>query len=537
MPSHTESRKVTAATVAFLVAFLLVGLLVFKDYGISWDEFPTRQFGVMYVEHLIPDAHTLDSLRVSGGPAYERFGPVFEILLVRAEKLLPRMDIRSTFMMRHLITFLVYFVGVVLFQRLCRRRFGPGISLLACVCLVISPLLFSHAFYNVKDIAFLTMFVASMLTLDSVLRRPGWRTMLLHAATTAILFGTRVLGVFPMMLTAGAMLIQRPTRRTLGLLVGYGVVVALLLPIVWPVLRIDFLRIVHDAVLGSTSNPYRGVNLFRGRMIDASALPWDYVPTWMLITTPYIVSALFLLGLGVLLVRFARKPRELVNPDRQLDVLVLCWFLLPVLGTMILRPIMYDSWRHLFFVIPALVYLAAVGMEAIFNFALARVGEGRRPMVSMLLSTALLLCLAPVVNFMVRNHPFEHVYFNRFAGSDMKEVKQRFELDYWGLSYRKALEYIVHTDSASQIRIFAATYPGRVNVAMLLPQDRLRVVLVPTLNEADYFVTNYRFHPDDYQFPYEVFSVRVGNASIASVFESGTHHLHQLRPNSGSLPR
>src|SRR6185436_16518923 len=98
---------------------------------------------------------------------------------------------------------------------------------------------------------------------------------------------------------------------------------------------------------------------------------WDYVPTWMLITTPYIISALFLFGLGVLLVRFARKPRELINPERQLDVLVLCWFLLPVLGTMILRPIMYDSWRHLFFVIPALMYIAAVAMEAIFAFAVA----------------------------------------------------------------------------------------------------------------------------------------------------------------------
>jgi hypothetical protein len=191
---------------------------------------------------------------------------------------------------------------------------------------------------------------------------------------------------------------------------------------------------------------------------------------------------------------------------------------------------MYDAWRHLFFVYPALVYLAAVGMETIDGFATARFGGARKRAVTTVLTGGLLLGLAPVVAFMARNHPFEHVYFNRFAGRDMKEIKQRFELDYWGLSYRKALEYIVRADTASSIRVFVATYPGRVNIAMLPARDRARVTIVQTPDEADYFVTNYRFHPGDYSFAREVFSVRVGNASIASVFESVQHHDRQLLP-------
>jgi hypothetical protein len=97
-------------------------------------------------------------------------------------------------------------------------------------------------------------------------------------------------------------------------------------------------------------------------------------------------------------------------------------------------------------------------------------------------------------------------------------VKQRYELDYWGLSYRKALEYIVRTDTSQHIRIFTTTYPGRVNVAMLPRADRNRVELVASDTEADYVMTNYRFHPQDYGYTNEVYSVRVGNASIASVF-------------------
>jgi len=83
-------------------------------------------------------------------------------------------------------------------------------------------------------------------------------------------------------------------------------------------------------------------------------------------------------------------------------------------------------------------------------------------MTDAVLTTALLLCLVPPVNFMVKNHPFEHLYFTRFAGRDMQEIKQRFELDYWGLSNRQALEYIVRTDTSRRIRVFPLNYPGRV---------------------------------------------------------------------------
>jgi hypothetical protein len=160
-------------------------------------------------------------------------------------------------------------------------------------------------------------------------------------------------------------------------------------------------------------------------------------------------------------------------------------------------------------------------MEAIAGYAETSAGEARRRTTDAVLAVALLLCLAPVVNFMVQNHPFEHLYFNRFAGKDMKEIKQRFELDYWGLSYRKTLEYIVRTDSSPRIRIFPLTYPGRLNAIMLPPRDRARIDLVFSPADADYVTTSYRYHPQDYPQAQEVYSVKVGNASIASVFLGG----------------
>ena len=518
MPIQRQSRALTLTTIAFFVAFLITGLLVFKDYGMSWDEIPTREFGVMNVAHQVPDAWTLDSVRTVKGPAYERFGPVFEILLVRAEMLARPADMRATFLLRHLLTFLTFYLGVLLFHQLCRRRFGGGLALLASLCLVLSPQLFAHAFYNVKDISFLTSFVATMLTLDTLLQHPSARITLMHGVTTTIAMGTRVLGLFTVMLTVVAAIALRPSRRTLLLLTGYGMLIAVLLPVVWPVLRIDPLGIVKNAVLGATTNPYTKTNLFRGEQILATALPRDYVPTWILITTPYVVTLLFLVGAGRVVTASIRQPRAIVRQEQMRDLIVFAWFFLPVVGCVVLRPIMYDGWRHLFFVYPALVYLAAIGMEALHARAVARFGNARRRSITAGLTAALLLSLAPVCGFMFANHPFEHLYFNRLAGRDMATVKQRFELDYWGLTYRPALEYIVRTDSSAIIRILVANFPGRVNALMLPAADRARLRYVNSEEDADYFISNYRFHPEPYPVWPEVFSVRVGNASIASVF-------------------
>ncbi|MEO8333461.1 MAG: hypothetical protein ABI664_00715 [bacterium] len=538
MNNPEGSRSLKAVTIAFFVAFLLIGLLVYKDFGVSWDEIPTRRFGIMYVDHLVPDVRALDSVRAQGGPAYERFGPFFEIVLVRAERLLPPMDIRTLFFVRHLATFLIFFAGVVLFHRFLRRRFGPGLSLLACICLVSSPQLFSHAFYNVKDIAFLTMFVASMLTLDSLLARPGWRTMLVHALTTAVLLGTRVIGLFAMMLTGAAALARRPTQRMLWLLVGYGVITAVLLPLVWPVLRIDFVGVVGDAITGATKNPYLGANFFRGRNISATKLPWDYVPTWIVITTPVVITVLFLVGSVASAAKVVRRWRVYFFNEEQRDLLVLCWFFMPVVGCVVLRPTLYDAWRHLFFVYPAMVYIAAIGMETIAGYAETRAGVARKWTMDAVLTTALLACLVPVVSFMVKNHPFEHLYFTRLAGRDMKEIKSRFELDYWGLSYRKTLEYIVRTDSSPRIRVFPLTYPGRLNAIMLPPRDRARIDLVFSAEDADYVMSTYRGHPQDYPGAVEVYNVKVGNASIASVFLGGQKPAPAAIPSpSGVVPR
>src|SRR5439155_3631302 len=100
--------------------------------------------------------------------------------------------------------------------------------------------------------------------------------------------------------------------------------------------------------------------------------------------------------------------------------------------------------------------------------------------------------------WMVRNHPMQNVYFNRLVDRKTPEhLRKEFERDYWGVNYRQAIEYVLENDSSPHIRISSQNEPCDINVDMLPPEKRERVSM-SVISEADYFLTNYRWHPGDY---------------------------------------
>jgi hypothetical protein len=126
--------------------------------------------------------------------------------------------------------------------------------------------------------------------------------------------------------------------------------------------------------------------------------------------------------------------------------------------------------------------------------------------------------MLPVAGWMVVNHPYQNVFFNRLAGEDMKTVQQRFMLDYWGLAYRQGIEAMLAQDSTAKINVFMETGAGQQTIAILPPDEAARVHVVRDLKDADYFIGNYYLTMEPYPFKNEVFAVRVGNTKILSVF-------------------
>jgi hypothetical protein len=194
-----RNRGFSALALALLAATVLTGYLVHRDYGVSWDEPIQHGYGRNVV------ANALKGGGNASDDPLKAYGPAYEVALVAAQFVSGVRDTADIFALRHLLNFLTFTVGLVFFFRFGALflRSRPA-SLAACAALVLSPVIFGHAFFNSKDLPFLTFFVVAMYSLVCFLDRPRLSTALAHAAASGWLIAIRVPGLLIVFLTASA---------------------------------------------------------------------------------------------------------------------------------------------------------------------------------------------------------------------------------------------------------------------------------------------------------------------------------------------
>ena len=89
---------------------------------------------------------------------------------------------------------------------------------------------------------------------------------------------------------------------------------------------------------------------------------------------------------------------------------------------------------------------------------------------------------------MIKDHPHQNVYFNFLAG---KNVQTKFELDYWGLSNKQALEYILKNDNKNEIKIGSAGPISIENSKQILSFSEKNRITISENSKSDYIIDNY----------------------------------------------
>lgn len=517
----------------FFALLLLLGLLCYKDYGVSWDEEVLRTNAMVsakYMAGLIAPEWTAHEPKFANihdihGNRDNDHGVLFELPVVVLAKAFGVSDSRSYYLLRHLAVFLVFMGGVWALYRLGSSylrswRWGLLVSLL----LVLSPRFFAEAFYNGTDIVFLALFTLASYTLVRLLQRPSMGRAALHGLATAAAIDVRILGVLLVALTIGMLALEwglgpvgQPRRRRLMQGLGiYLVVLPIAVVAGWPFLWAAPVRNFTDVFLHlSRYTAWNGNLLYLGHIISALKLPWHYAPVWIVVTTPLAYTAAFLLGAGAVMLALLRRPLvHLRTFEGRLDVLLLGWFGLPILLVIGLHSVIYDGWRHLYFVYPALLLLAGRGAQLLWH-----AGQKRPAMHRLAVAAATVadLEMAYTAGRMVTAHPQQQVYFSFLPPATAVRL---FECDYWGLSYRQGLEWIARHDAAPILNVAA---PNNAliekNLALIQRTDRFRFRMVEA-GQARYFLSAYRTHPQPYpdSIGREIYRVRAYGQRVLSVF-------------------
>ncbi len=128
----------------------------------------------------------------------------------------------------------------------------------------------------------------------------------------------------------------------------------------------------------------------------------------------------------------------------------------------------------------------------------------------------------------VADHPYQYAYFSFLPGPAAARL---FERDYWGVSSRDGLAWVMahdHRAIATVSDTFPQAYPVRNNALLLPLADQARLRFVSDA-QAQYYIGMYRWHPA----PYEVFygtavhEIRVAGLPVLTVFRRPGQNLRR----------
>lgn len=520
----------TIVVVLFFAVYLCFGLLTFKDYGIGVDERIERDSTLINYKYMFPSVRgiktdTVDFENLPELPEWKDryYGTALQQPAVMIEHLFGfHLNYRQIFLVKHLYTFVMFFIASIFFYHLAKGLLGERKwAFLATVMLVLSPRIFGEAFYNMKDLYFVSAFIVNLYFVLGFLKKPNWKWMIGLGISTGICVNTRVVGgiliVFGL-LFAFLLSIQNKTwKKVLPVIIGCGILSLATYILVTPITWTNTVQEIFNVIKTFSDYvkwPYDF--LYLGESVNATNLPWHYMFVFIAVSTPLLYLFLFGLGLAAKSAERICALRNKEKPEAQFYTELACILLIiiPFVYVILTRPVLYTGWRHFYFMYPIMILFAAMGVKWIYekirkNKALYYAGVA--------VFGGYLLFMG---GWILKNHPYEYAYFNVIGKATAAE---NFERDYWGMSSIDCADFILKSDGRPELKIWAPmTY-----VDLILPPEQAdRITLLTKeseINQADYVLEAYRDEKESVDYARwdnyrELYRVEVDGIKLQSVF-------------------
>ena len=461
----------TFPIIILLLINLTIGLLTFRDYGLSWDEPLFYDYADSIQLAYTPQAFSasFDFEQVYGPSAadHKYYGPAYLLAARPVQQALMTLLGADRASAWHLVNFLTFQMGLLFFFLLLRRWFDPWPAAATTAFFAWQPVLWGHAFINPKDAPFMVFFIIALTLgfrmVDSFSRSfksinheghdpaeergasehkgrdfkvflrdtsyPSWLNVflvLLAAITLGATVAVRVIGPLAGLVVFAYFLLQKNWRAFPAFL-AYGLVSILVMFAAWPFLWADPLNRLAEVLKHMSNNPTELAVLFMGQIFRANEMPRIYLLRLFLLTLTEPTWILFFAGLILAIRSFFTKKLDWRAP---LTILSIFIFMLAYL--LYNKPSVYDGYRHFLFILPPVFVFA--------GFTFQWIWEKLQKLNLYLPSLALLLLLPGLLGIM-EMRPYEYAYYNQFAGRAGGAYRV-YETEYWLTCYKESLEWV-----------------------------------------------------------------------------------------------
>lgn len=518
MESNRRKYYLTAILIWLIIS--TIGFFLYDDYGVAYDD--VAQHTIASVNYNYVTDNVEDGIPELKEFKDRYYGVAFELPLAFIERDIlhldykKREDFRQIILLRHYLTNIFFAIGCAFFFLfLAEITDNYWVSFIGVIILILTPRIFAHAFFNVKDIPFMSMYMLSMWAFIRYFKGKGFYQLLVLMVCSSLLVNVRIMGVLFVVISLVFMSWDFIKRRQPKLFMTHALVYTLgfsfILLLTWPVLWENPITEFYNAIKSMSHFQWDDHVLYGGHQIRATNLPWHYSFIWITITTPIVYLLLFALG-SFKIVRDSVNNKFKLSRIDYAHLMLICTVFGTLFSVIALKSTLYDGWRQLYYIYPSVVAIGIVGL----NGFLQKFEKSKWVYVPVFL---LGITFVQIAFFMVRNHPYQHVYFNELVPRSENWIRKHFELDYWGVSYREGLEFIARETIDSKAKVFVKlSHPQFYNTIILSNEDYSKFQFTQCIDSAEYVMENYRFHPQDFDYQEEVYGITVNNSKILSVF-------------------
>ncbi len=438
--------------------YLILMIFLSRDAGISCDDTLHYDHSIAVYNYFATHGHDRSALDTPV-TNLKYYGQSYDNVVTI---LIKWFAIEDAYRFRHLMSSLAGWLAVFI-----TALFGVWISgyrtgLLVLFLFAVSPTFTGHSLNNLKDIPFALSYIAGiffilkMLMDDSKISR---KYILPVIISTGFAISIRPVGIllicylFLFWIILRLRSYFRGNRFSLNEILtemlilvfisGAGFYLGILL---WPYALQSPVRNVLESYHFMAHFPGTFRQIFEGKNEWSDFMPWYYIPKSMGITIPLVVLA----GSAFFVIFF----RKAVRSGKLLIYLMIVFTLLfPMIFVIIKKSNLYSSWRQFLFLYPSVILIAAGGLAYLAEAAPGRYFKWA------IVALIIISGLHPV-KFMIKNHPYEYMYYNQLTGG-LRGAYGDYETDYYYVSQTEASGWLIDllNEEGIDSAVVGATYP------------------------------------------------------------------------------
>ena len=493
----------------FIIGFFSICLIYIKDFGVTLDDEIYYLNGLHtyeYVKNLFLSILNKDINIDLYKNKLKEWPITFEVFLVFLSDIIGIKNIDKVYLLSHQLNFIFFCTALIIFYKLVQKRFNNFyLSFLSILLIILSPRIFGESFYNSRDIFFMSLFIFYSYSAYILLDKKNYSNVIIFSILTALLINTKILSIIPIALFSLIYIYNflNTSKKLVNekkIIISFIFTTIISIYILWPYLwanpivnlylAFKNILVVHENLIV--------VNYYFGNYIQSDMMPWHYRTVWFIITTPIIILLLFIIGMISQSFKIFDALKKSLNKNYNFnnnlffDLYFFFTFIITFFLVIELNASKFGGWRHLYFLYPIVIYFSIYCIKFLKNQFTNKLS---------IIILFLLLTINMTFNFfwVLKNHPNQHLYFNLL---NKKYFMKNFDLDWWGVTHKTIIDYILKNDDSDKIYVYAKGFTSLRDTYLYLSEANKSRIILSNFRDAKYIIDNKmkRIRPYNYKY-------------------------------------